>query len=187
MSNTCFMQGVEYSHWLFSQHIEKGAVVVDATVGNGHDTVFLSELVSEKGKVLGFDIQQEAIINTKERLEDMNISNVKLIHDGHENLKKYLNENITISGMLFNLGFLPGSDKEVITRPETTNEALDSGLDNLKPGGIIILVVYVGHDGGEREKRRLLDYTSELDDESYNVFHHQKRKPPEVIAIKKRK
>jgi SAM-dependent methyltransferase len=185
------MQGVEYSHWLFSQNVEEGAFVVDATVGNGHDTIFLAKLVGENGKVLGFDIQKKAIENTKKRLNSLNLSNIKLVHDGHENLDKYIGENGSISGMLFNLGYLPSGDKGIITRPETTINALSTGLELLEPGGIIIIVVYVGHSGGEVEKEKLLNYTSQLDDKIYNVFHYsyinQQKRPPEVIAVRKRK
>lgn len=191
MSKAGFMQGVEYSHWLLSQNVDKGSFVVDATVGNGHDTVFLTELVGQDGKVIGFDVQKQALSSARKKLDKKNIKNVKLVHDGHENMNEYINTKNSISGILFNLGYLPGSDKEVITRPETTIEAISTGLDYLKPGGLIVLVVYVGHSGGEKEKSSLIKYTSQLDNKRYNILHYnflnQRRKPPEVIAIRKRK
>lgn len=184
-----FMTGVEFSHDLFKQHIKRGAFVIDATVGNGHDTVFLAKLVGEKGKVIGFDIQKKAIINTRKRLSEAGlIDRVELYQTGHENLELYLKEQP--DGILFNLGYLPGSDKQIITQKETTLAAVKSGLRLLKKKGIMVLVIYTGHPGGKEEEQALLSYASELKQEEFNVlvykFLNQDNEPAKVLAIKKR-
>ncbi|MFW5891158.1 MAG: class I SAM-dependent methyltransferase, partial [bacterium] len=180
------------SHYLLTEFVENGDFVVDATTGNGYDTVFMAKLVGESGKVMGFDIQSDAINATGERLKKEGLfDRVKLIKDGHENMEEYLNDKEKASAVIFNLGYLPGGDKNIVTRPETTIYALKNSLKYLKRGGLVIIVVYIGHDGGPEEKEALLKYTSELDQDDYNVLHYhyinQPTKPPEVIAIKKRR
>jgi len=183
-------QGVEYSHLILEKYLEKNDIVIDATVGNGNDTLFLAELVGENGKVYGFDIQQKAIKNTEKKLIENNMaSRVDLFQNGHENLKEYVKNN-NISAILFNLGYLPGSDKKIITKPKTTIPAIKDGLDLLIKGGIVVLVIYPGHEGGKKEKEKILEYASDLDRKKFNVLHYyylnQQNKPPEVIVIRKR-
>jgi len=182
-------QAVQFSHNLIDEHINKGAKMIDATVGNGHDTQFLAKLVGSTGFVSGFDVQKEALERAKNRLQDNNLlERVKLINDGHENIGDYITN--PVDGILFNLGYLPGSDKEVITTAKTTLEAVKSGLDLLDLGGLIVVVIYLGHQGGKREQKILLDYATELDEKKYNVLHYrfinQSSQPPQVLAVKKR-
>lgn len=184
-----FMQGVEFSHFLCEKHIAKGALVVDATAGNGYDTVFLAKLVGPEGRVYAFDIQQKAIDNTKSKLERNGISDrVVLIKDGHQNLLNYVRNNI--DGVLFNLGYLPGGDKKVVTKKETTFKALRDSINILKKGGIIVLVIYTGHPGGQNEYNVVLDYSKNLDSRIFNVVHYnfinQKNPPAQVFGIIKR-
>ena len=183
------MQGVKFSHFLMERHISSGDRVIDATVGNGHDTVFLARLVGENGFVWGFDIQEKAIENTSKKLHNNNLSNrVKLIQSGHEQLASFVDK--PVKGVLFNLGYLPGSDKKIITTPSCTLAALEAGLKLLAKEGLIVLVIYSGHRGGEKEKSVLLKYCSHLSEEKYNVlnynFINQSQSPARVLAIKAR-
>ena len=182
-------QGVDFSHDLIKEHINKGAKVVDATVGNGYDTEFLAEIVGREGFVWGFDVQEKALGEARSRLQESELLNrVELIQTGHENMKDYITE--PIDGVLFNLGYLPGSAKEVITTADTTLKAVKSGLELLAVGGLMVVVIYLGHEGGRKEQQALLDYAAELDDKKYNVLHYhfinQTGQPPQVLAIKKR-
>ena len=184
-------QGVEFSHRLIQEHLSPGEVAVDATCGNGHDTLFLSKLVGEKGKVIAFDIQEKAVKNTKSKLQNKGLlERAEVILDGHQNMEEYLQNKYSPQAIIFNLGYLPGSDKEIITTADNTITALNSGLKLLKKGGLIVLVIYVGHQGGLAEKEALLDYASSLNESTYNVLYYhfinQKNNPPELIAIKKR-
>ena len=182
-------QGVDFSHKLITEHINKGAKVIDATVGNGYDTRFLAEIIGAEGFVWGFDVQESALEEAKNRLQESELlERVELIQAGHENMEDYISE--PVDGVLFNLGYLPGSDKEVITKADTTVKAVKSGLDLLAVGGLMIVVIYLGHDGGKKEQQALLNYAEGLDEREYNVLHYrfinQSSQPPQVLAIKKR-
>lgn len=181
---------LQYAKHLLSQVVDDGDIVVDATSGNGHDTLFLAELVGENGHVYSFDIQEEAINNTKNRLSEHNLYHrTTLILDGHENVKKYVHEEI--AGAIFNLGYLPGANHEIITKGHTTISAIEQLLSLLKVGGIIVLVVYYGHEGGKEERDELLHYVKQLPQKYVQVakyeFLNQKNHPPFVIAIEKTK
>lgn len=178
---------------LLQKTVEPGGIVVDATIGNGHDTVYLAELVGESGKVYGFDIQEQAVMNTKERLQEKGIENRAQIHlKGHECVKEVIpcDQHGLVQAAIFNLGYLPGSDKEIVTKPDSTLKAVQSLLDILKPGGLIILVVYYGHQGGSEEKDQLMNYLKNLDQPTAHVmqyqFINQKNNPPFLIAVEKR-
>lgn len=182
---------LEFSHTLLRPIISPGDTVVDATVGNGHDTIFLASLVGATGHVLGFDVQQQALDATATQLTLTGLSKqVQLIHDGHEHLNHYLDEGSEIAAAIFNLGYLPGSDKRVVTHGETTLRALESCLSHLRRGGIVALVVYYGHPGGEAEKDAVLDAVSQLDQHAYQVlrygFVNQVHQPPFLLAVQKR-
>ena len=181
------MQGVEFSHWIIDNYLDEYNVLVDATCGNGYDTLFLSSKISKKGKLYAFDIQKSAIESTKSKFKDKK-TNVEFINDGHENLDKYLNEDINC--IIYNLGYLPGSNKKVVTKKETTIKSLKIALELLANNGLIVLVIYSEHEGGRKEKNAVLEFSSNLDYKKYNVLHYnfinQKMNPPEVVVINKR-
>lgn len=184
------MQGVEFSHFLIKQQLEKGDITIDATAGNGRDTIFMAQQVGPEGKVLAFDIQQEALNRAQEKLIKSNLKDrVTLIEDSHENIKDYVKENST-AAIIFNLGYLPGGDKDIITEAATTVRAAKSGLNLLKVNGLMVLVIYTGHPGGKKEQQQLLKYACKLPTEKYNVLHYhylnQDKPPAQVLAIKKR-
>lgn len=180
---------LDFSHQLLKDSITIGETVVDATCGNGNDTLLLSQLVGEEGFVLSFDIQVKAIENTKQLLEENKCSNVSLINDTHAKVDEYLNEkNISeIGGAIFNLGYLPRSDKTIITKGESTITAIQNSLNYLKKNGLIVIVVYHGHYGGKEERDQILEYVIQLEQKKYNVlkygFINQKNAPPFILAI----
>lgn len=181
---------IQYSHRLLKKAIVAGETVIDATCGNGKDTIFLSHLVGEDGNVLAFDIQEEAVQKTKEVVDFYERDNVKTIHDSHENIGYYLEEDMAVGAAIFNLGYLPGSDKEIITTGPSTVAAIETILSYLKKDGIIVIVIYHGHAGGKEEKEFILKYAIKLDQKKYNVlkygFINQKNNPPFILAIQKR-
>ncbi|KHE72048.1 class I SAM-dependent methyltransferase [Halobacillus sp. BBL2006] len=183
---------LDYSHTLMEQSLNKGDIAIDATCGNGHDTFFLAELVGEEGHVYGFDIQLKAIQNTEKRLIENSIEHrVTLNHDSHSRIKEVIPEahQQNIQAAIFNLGYLPGSDKQVVTTPDETITSVDKLLTLLKQGGLIVLVVYHGHPGGKEEKAALMEYVTSLDQKNFRVlqygFINQKNSPPFIIAIEK--
>ncbi|CCJ33316.1 tRNA (mnm(5)s(2)U34)-methyltransferase [Caloramator australicus] len=166
--------------------IDETDIAVDATLGNGNDTLFLSNLL-HRGKVYAFDIQTIAIEKFKKTIHERNIKNVILINDGHENILNYVME--APKAIMFNLGYLPGGDEKIITRPDTTLKALSDSLKILKPGGVITLVVYTGHLGGAEEGLLIDEFIKKLDPKIYSVmqikFANRDERAPYLIVIEK--
>ena len=176
---------------MINQVVDPGDNVVDATVGNGHDTVYLAQLVGPHGRVYGFDIQQSAIDTTTAALKAERLTNqVTLTHAGHETLAAVIPAEQPIKCAIFNLGYLPGGDKNIITKPATTLTAMEALEARLAPNGVIILLVYSGHPGGQTEAQAVLDHVEHLDQHAYQVlqygFINQVHFPPYLIAIQKR-
>lgn len=179
-----------YAKTLLSSCIQEGDVAVDATAGNGHDTLFLAQLVGESGFVYAFDIQQQAVDATIERLKEHGLENrARVILDGHEHLSKYVEDEV--AGAVFNLGYLPGGDHSIITKGETTISAIKQLLSKLKIGGIIVLVIYPGHEGGKEERDAVIEFVSKLPQKCVHVlryeFINQQNNPPFLIALEKMK
>ncbi|HLR19911.1 MAG TPA: class I SAM-dependent methyltransferase [Staphylococcus sp.] len=177
-----------FARTLIKQHIAADSIVIDATCGNGNDTLFLAQQVSS-GKVYAFDIQSEAIKNTKQKTIEH--QNIILIQDSHENIKQYLSPtdmgNVDVA--IFNLGYLPKGDKSIVTQPESTIKAIHSIFDTLSPEGIIILVIYHGHDEGKVERDAVLDYLKSFDQTKAHIlqyqFINQQNNPPFICALEK--
>lgn len=180
-------------HWaeeLIRQAVEPGARVIDATMGNGYDTQWLAELVGESGHVYGFDIQLEAVNRTRDRLAAAGLENrATLFHAGHEHIAELVGE--PVDAAVFNLGWLPGTDKALRTRAETTLTAVNAALDKLKEGALMTICVYPGHPEGRDELDRLIAWGRALPGEKYDVmaraYLNQSGEPPVLIAVKKNK
>ena len=142
-------------------HLGEGDVAVDFTMGNGHDTEFLSKTVGEFGHVFAFDVQEQALSSTSERLTRTGCpNNCTLILDSHHNVKKYV--DVPIKAGMFNLGYLPGSDKKVTTMRSTTLPAIEAAISLMAPDAIILIAVYPGHPEGDLEGKMLEDYFETL-------------------------
>lgn len=172
--------------FLDQANIPKDGVLADFTMGNGHDTLYLCSLVPQ-GKVFAFDIQPDALKNTRARLDEAGVlADAKLILDSHANAKKYINTRID-AGM-FNLGYRPGGDKSVHTMHESTLCAVKDAVELLKPGGILVISVYPGHAEGRTEGDLLLEMLSVYDKKLFCVSHfHLVNSPdaPFIIAVEK--
>lgn len=143
------------------RHLKEGGTAVDFTMGNGHDTEFLSKTVGEAGKVYAFDIQKQAVDSTAAHLREVGCpENYTLILDSHHNAGKYVTESIN-AGM-FNLGWLPGGDKSITTLRETTLPAIETAISLLAPDSVLTVAVYPGHAEGDAEGKMIADYLSEL-------------------------
>lgn len=142
---------VSLSHKLMKERLKPGQIAVDATCGNGHDTAFLASTVSDTGFVYAFDIQKAAADAAKARMKRLGMTHVTVIKDGHENAGKYLDS--AVDGAVFNLGYLPGSEKTIKTKPRTTKNGIAAVLGRLNPNGFICITAYVVHPGGRREYR----------------------------------
>jgi len=159
---------VDISHQLLSQIVTEGSLAIDATAGNGNDTLFLAGLVGETGQVWAFDIQKQAIENTRRRLTEAGmLHRVRLIHGGHEEIDRFVPQKV--HAVLFNLGYLPGGDTGIVTVPETTVKALEKSRELLWPGGILCLAVYWGHPGGKEEKEAVEGWAAQLSPYAWDV------------------
>lgn len=174
---------VEFSHSLLRKHITKEDVVIDMTVGNGVDTLYL---VGISRYVYGFDIQKEACGMAGKLLTGY--INYEIINDSHYNFDKYITEEI--SGAIFNLGYLPGGNKEIHTNANVVLKTLEKLIYSLKKNGICIIVFYPGHESGLEEAKLLGTYLSNLNQREFDVlkyeFINQINNPPFLIALKKR-
>jgi tRNA G37 N-methylase Trm5 len=143
------------AHQIIEAKLDKTAIAIDATAGNGHDTLFLAKRAKQ---VFAFDIQAQAISNTRQRLEQAKLlEKVCLFQNGHQHMRELIPAQYhgQITAIMFNLGYLPGADKQLITQPDTTLEAVNAALRLLQKHGIISLMVYPGHPGGEQEHQQL--------------------------------
>lgn len=178
-----------YAHRLLKNVLRAGDKAVDATLGNGHDTVKLAEWVGEQGHVYGFDIQPEAVSSASRRLKENGLlDRTTLFCESHANLSRFLGAQ-HIKAAVFNLGYLPGGDKAVVTAPDSTIMAIQALQSHLTLGGIIVLVVYPGHPEGKIEAEKILHFARSLDQKAWHVAKYerlnQKSSPPFVIAIEK--
>lgn len=194
------LKQLEMAHWMLKDIINTNDVVVDATMGNGYDTQFLAELGAN---VYAFDVQEEALNATEKRLDDAGIKNqifeknlsnlltepsVNLVLSGHEKLSEYVKE--PIKAAIFNLGYLPKTDKSVVTRADTTLTALDALTNQLVVGGRIAIMIYYGHEGGMEEKDAVIKWTSSLPQKDWEVTSYaplnQIHTPPILVLIEQR-
>lgn len=183
--------GLQFSHQLVKSRVQPGDTAIDATAGNGHDTLFLAQQVGPKGTVLSYDIQESAINSTRRRLSEADLlSRVRLIHRGHETMETELAPDRYIKAVMFNTGYLPGGDHTIITEAPRTLQALTAACHYLLPKGIITIVAYHGHPGGKEELANLVQYLQQLDQQEFDVlqygFINQHNEPPLLFAVEKK-
>ena len=167
-------------------YIKPGDTVVDATCGTGQDTVVLARAVGNEGRVYAFDIQKNAHLLTEARLKSHGIANVHLVKQSFVSMSEHIPER-SASAVVFNLGYLPGGDHSITTVADTTLQGLEVALRTIKPGGIVTVVMYDGHDEGAEEKKAVLKWAEALDQKRYHVAYvsllNQKNHPPEILWI----
>lgn len=173
---------------ILKRQIKSGDTVIDATCGTGQDTLFLAQMVGPSGRVLGFDIQSRALDSTREILAKHNcLEQVSLIHDNHANLPAYIHSGV--SAGMFNLGYLPGGDHSIKTNSPDTLQGVNSLLEVLIKGGVLTVVSYLGHEGGQAENADLRNLLSGLPQKQFEVtavdFINQLNYPPQLFCITK--
>ncbi len=168
--------------------LRPGMRAVDATMGNGHDTLFLSRLVGQSGGVDAFDVQERALAATRARLLEAGVSQCVLLHLlGHERMADVVAPGV--HAVLFNLGWLPGGDKSVTTHVSTTLAALDAALSLLAPGGILSVCIYPGHEEGARELAAIAAWASGLSVREHTALLHSflnhPSNPPAFLLVQR--
>lgn len=180
-------QITEWVHHFIREQVKPGDFCIDATMGNGNDTVLLSRLAGENGHVLAFDIQEQALQNTTERLKAENCAdNYRLIMRSHEYMGEYADEG-SVSCITFNFGYLPGGNHNLATHADSSIRAIAGGLKLLKKQGLMTLCIYSGGDSGFFEKDAILQYVRELDTRNYLViqseYANRPHNPPIPVLI----
>ena len=163
------------ARWVAAQYMARvlrpGDLTVDATMGNGHDTERLAQLVGPDGHVIAFDIQEQAVENTRQRLEAAGLMDrVTLIRDSHANMAAYVDRPPRL--VTFNLGFLPGGDKQVTTLLDSTLTAVQTAMDLLTSGGMLLICSYPGHAEGQRELDALRNLFAAVPPQTFNILEH---------------
>ena len=184
------MKNYQITQWCANfilQQVQEGDFCIDATMGNGNDTLLLTQLCGKSGKVLAFDIQKQALETTKKKLTAAHVpENYKLLLESHANMAEYANPD-SVSCIVFNFGYLPGGDHTLATRGETSIEALTQSLTLLKKGGMISLCIYSGGDSGFEERDQILAWLKELDSRKYLViksdYYNRTNNPPIPVLI----
>ena len=161
------------AHEQLTSVLQSGDLAVDATLGNGHDALFLAGLVGEEGRVIGFDIQAQAIESSRSRLAEAGVmERCELVEASHARMRDFVPGEV--SAVTFNLGYLPGADQGMITRSRSSLEALSVSLELLRSGGLITCVCYPGHPGGLEEAEAVLTWAVNLPDHFRVEFHNEK-------------
>ena len=182
-------QITEWCHHFIQKQVRPGSFCIDATMGNGGDTELLCRLAEPEGRVLAFDIQKSALSRTEKRLRDAGVpDNFRLILDSHSHMTQYADAD-TIDCIVFNLGYLPGGDHRLATKPASTLRALEQSLPLLKKGGMVSLCIYSGGDTGFGERDAVLAWLKELDPRKYLVvlssYYNRPNNPPIPVIIMK--
>lgn len=175
---------------LVRPYISPDSIVIDATCGNGHDTLALAEM--EPARLYAFDAQAAAVHATEELLTAQGYG--KSIAGGRITIRQLAHEDMGVflrgcspDAVIFNLGYLPGGDKTVTTTAETTLAAVRAAMKLLAPDGVICVTMYSGHPEGKREKAALLDFAEGLDAGKWHTAYvsmpNQKHDPPEILMI----
>ena len=183
---------LETAHRIVGAYLVGGSVAIDATLGNGHDLLFLAQAVGERGRVFGFDIQQPAVVSSYRRLLRHDLqrrATLRLASHADMHLKIPEVFRGQIKAVMFNLGYLPGADKAIITQIHSTLSALNAALSLLAPQAVITVLAYPGHQGGDSETRALEDWCNRLDKSIFNVetifSSHPQATAPRLFVIRK--
>ena len=186
------MNNLPITQWcarFIKEQVQPGDICIDATMGNGNDTLLLSHLCGSDGHVYAFDIQELALEHTKNLLEKEDApENYTLLLKSHEFMQDYV-QNQTVSCIVFNFGYLPGGDHTKSTKSTSSIKALEQSLLLLKKGGILSLCIYSGGDSGFDERDALLDWLKNLNPKKYLVikseyFNRPNHPPIPVLVIK---
>lgn len=166
--------------------IQPGDTVIDATAGNGHDTLFLAECVGDVGRVLAFDVQEAALISARERVEAAGVAaRVEFFHESHARMSARA-EAGSVAAVIFNLGYLPGEGHELTTEADETLAALAGAAGLLKADGVLSVICYPGHPAGADEARAVEEWMAAATAVGWKVARYGavgSRKPAPFLLV----
>ena len=186
------MKNYQITQWcsrFIEEQVKEGDICIDATMGNGNDTLLLSRLAGPDGQVLAFDIQEQALQAARQKLLRENApANYTLFLESHTHMADHVKPD-SVSCIVFNFGYLPGGDHSLATRSETSIQALEQSLTLLKKGGLLSLCIYSGGDSGFEERDALLTWLKKLDSHNYLVirsdYYNRPNNPPMPVLVVK--
>ena len=179
------MNTLDVVHDFLRRQVKPGAFCIDATAGKGRDTALLCRLAGTEGRVLAFDVQQDAIDQTRALLKAEGLQ-AEVVLDSHANMAQYAAPE-SVDCIVFNFGRLPGGDPKIFTTTASSLPAIDAGLALLRPGGVMALAIYYGKENGYDEKNAILEHLKSLNDRMFTVLAcdwlNRKHDPPLPIFI----
>lgn len=179
------MNTLDVVHDFLRRQVKPGAFCIDATAGKGRDTALLCRLVGPEGRVLAFDVQQDAVDQTRALLDAEGLT-AEVVLDSHANMARYAAPE-SVDCIVFNFGRLPGGDPKIFTTASSSIPAIDAGLTLLRPGGVMALALYYGKENGYDEKNAVLQHLKWLNDRSFTVLAcdwlNRKHDPPLPIFL----
>lgn len=170
------MRLTDRAHDYLSRQLRPGDRALDATAGNGHDSLYMAQLVGLQGHLIAIDIQQAAIDRTRMRLQAAHCcAQTELLVADHSQALQSLRSQYAqaLSAIIFNLGYLPGSDQRIQTHAQSTLDALNAAGVLLKPDGLLLVTAYRGHDGGQTEASRVADWMQQIQSQAWTVNRHE--------------
>ena len=184
------MKNYQITQWcsrFIEEQVKEGDICIDATMGNGNDTLLLSRLAGPDGQVLAFDIQEQALQAARQKLLRENApANYTLFLESHTHMADHVKPD-SVSCIVFNFGYLLGGDHSLATRSETSIQALEQSLTLLKKGGLLSLCIYSGGDSGFEERDALLTWLKKLDSHNYLVirsdYYNRPNNPPLPVLV----
>jgi SAM-dependent methyltransferase len=186
-----FHSHLDLAHRYWEKILQEGDFAIDATCGNGNDTLKLAEILQKKGSVIGLDIQEEAIKRTRALLQshltEETLSRIHLYNQSHADFPPIASQH-PIRLIVYNLGYLPKGNKQLTTLTESTLDSLSKALELVVPGGAISITCYPGHEEGAKEEKALLETVERLSPMLWNVCHHtfaNRKASPSLLLIQK--
>lgn len=179
-----YQRHLAVSHKAWEKY-QNAHIIIDATCGNGHDTLFLAQLKPQR--LYAIDINPEAISRTKDRLNNAPQQKIHYFCQSHAHFPPEI-ESESVDLIVYNLGYLPGGNKKATTMTPTTLMSLNNALLLLRQGGMISITCYPGHPEGEKEERTVLEWARKLDKKEWNVVYSQwinREKSPSLILLEK--
>lgn len=174
---------LDTAHALWQKILHEDDTAIDATAGNGYDTLALSRII-KTGRIYALDIQQEALRKTKERLDQENpgYDRVIYINASHETFPVAIAPD-SVRLIVYNLGYLPGGDKSITTQTLSTLRSLENAFELLMLGGALSLMLYPGHEEGEKEAKAVIEFADNLPQDKYEVTHYTNPDNPKSPSL----
>jgi hypothetical protein len=188
---SAFHSHLELAHQYWEKILQPGDWAIDATSGNGNDTLKLAQILASNGTIIGIDIQEEAIMRTqallKSKLTSEALTRIHLHCQSHTDFPIIASSH-PIRLVVYNLGYLPKGDKSRTTLTTSTLESIHKALNLVMPGGAISIMCYPGHEEGAKEEKAIIEEVSQLSSHLWSASHHRfinRLASPSLILLQK--